>query len=488
MPGLEQRQNQRQTLQQSAILSARQQLGLTLLAMPVLKLEDAIQQELLQNPVLDEITPSEQSDSFPGDAAPGNPGDVDDYEDGFEAALARQDSWANNLPTPEAGGEDRKLEFLSNLPAPRPTLRDLLLSEAENADIPEPLKMPVFEIISSLDPNGFLSVPLADLAMSMPEDADVDLDDIKAALEIIRKLAPAEIWIGYRSDFFKQQLAEIGKLTPEFSALCDELEQLPDGVGSAELKEHFLPGLSAKLDIAPAELEKMLAVIQEFKVNHLAEFEPEESSAIYPDLEIIKLPDGGFAVNVLRENSRRIVILERYEKLSKDPKLSPEDKEYFNEKMASARNVIQALAMRESTLERLGKLIVERQRDFFHNGVSGLKGFTMSEAAEVLGVNPSTVTRAVDEKYVATPLGVYPLRFFFPGNAAKNDSGDRSRDAVLEDIRRIIDNENPALPLSDDRISEILREEGVQISRRTVAKYRTILNIPGASERKNFRH
>ena len=488
MPGLEQRQNQRQTLQQSAILSARQQLGLTLLAMPVLKLEDAIQQELLQNPVLDEITPSEQPDSFPGDAAPGNPGDVDDYEDGFEAALARQDSWANNLPTPEAGGEDRKLEFLSNLPAPRPTLRDLLLSEAENADIPEPLKMPVFEIISSLDPNGFLSVPLADLAMSMPEDADVDLDDIKAALEIIRKLAPAEIWIGYRSDFFKQQLAEIGKLTPEFSALCDELEQLPDGVGSAELKEHFLPGLSAKLDIAPAELEKMLAVIQEFKVNHLAEFEPEESSAIYPDLEIIKLPGGGFAVNVLRENSRRIVILERYEKLSKDPKLSPEDKEYFNEKMASARNFIQALAMRESTLERLGKLIVERQRDFFHNGVSGLKGFTMSEAAEVLGVNPSTVTRAVDEKYVATPLGVYPLRFFFPGNAAKNDSGDRSRDAVLEDIRRIIDNENPALPLSDDRISEILREEGVQISRRTVAKYRTILNIPGASERKNFRH
>ena len=473
MPGLEQRQNQRQTLQQSAILSARQQLGLTLLAMPVLKLEDAIQQELATNPLLESVLPD-----IPGKQ------DGGDYEDDLSS---KEDRYYDFSAQPFSG-EDRKQEFLNNLPAPKLTLRGLLISEADNSDIPDRLKIPVFEIISSLDPNGFLSVPLADLAMSMPEDADVDLEDIKAALELVRKLAPAEIWIGYRCDFFKQKLAEIGKLTPKFSALCDELELLPDGIGGAELKEHFLPGLSAKLDIAPAELEKMLAVIQEFKVNHLAEFEPEESGAVFPDLEIVKLPDGGFAVNVLRENSRKIVIVERYEKLSKDPKLSPKDKEYFNEKMASAKNFIQALAMRESTLERLGKLIVERQKDFFDNGVSGLKGFTMSEAAELLNVNPSTVTRAVDEKYAATPRGVYPLRFFFPGNAAKNDSGERSRNAVLEDIRRIIDNENPALPLSDDRISEILREEGVQISRRTVAKYRTILNIPGASERKHFKH
>lgn len=480
MPGFEQKQNQRQSQQQSIILSERQQLGLKLLAMPGLKLEETVQQELLKNPMLDEQSPEDFPQSTPDTADDAVAGDGSDVMD---AAF----TGTGNLSQPHSG-EDRKLEFLSNLPAPKPTLRDLLLSEAENSDIPEQLQLPVFEIISSIDPNGFLTVPLADLAMSMPDDAEVGIDDIKAALEIVRDLAPAEIWIGYRSDFFKQQLRDIGRLTPEFNALCDELELLPDGIDGAELKKHFIPELALKLNVSPAELEKMLEVIQEFKVNCLPEFEPSESVAVYPDLEISMSPEGKLIVSTLRENQHRIKINPAYEKFANDRTLSPEDQKYFSEKFARAKNFIQALAMRESTLERLGNLIVERQGNFFSDGVSGLKSFTMSEAADLLGVNPSTVTRAVEEKYVRTPLGTFPLRYFFPGSSGKTDSGEHSREAVMAEIKKIIDNENPALPFSDDRIAEMLKEQGMSVERRTVAKYRTILKLPSASKRKNFRY
>lgn len=489
MAGLEQNQHLKHAMQQSMVLSPRQQLGLDVLAMPQLTLADAVQMEISSNPFLEEGVAENFSDE-PADVHADYTADSDDYEEGFEAILARQDSWVTQLPFPESE-EDRKQAFLSNSPAPGPSLRDLLLDEAENADIPERLKIPVFEIISSLDPHGFLTVPLVDLVMSCalcaPDDMEYETADLEKALQIVRALVPPDIWIGRRSDFFKQQLERSGRLTPEFSRLCDELEQLPDGVSGNELKERFLPQLAAKLAISPDELENMLSVLQEFKINHLPEFEAADNPVIYPDLEIIELPDGRFTVNVLHENNRPVVFSDRYEKMLEGKKLLPEEKKLVNEKIARAKDFIQALAMRESTLKRLGDLIVERQKDFLTNGIAGLKSFTMSEAASLLGFNASTVTRAVEDKYVRTSRGLLPLRFFFPGTAGKSGANERSREAVMDEIRKIIDQENPALPLSDDRIAEMLKDQGIAIERRTVAKYRTALNIPGASGRKKFR-
>lgn len=489
MPGLDQQQHLKNTQLQTAVLSARQQLGLNILSMPQLDLEAELQENLAKNPFLEEVMPENFNVEVPEDAVPRSDADSDDYEDGFEVSLARQEEWVNNLPLPESG-DDRKLAFLSNSPAPGPTLRDVLLGEAENADIPERLKFPVLEIISSLDPNGFLTVPLVDLvmscALSSPEDADIDISDLEEALEIVRQLAPPDIWIGRRSDFFKQQLENCGKLTPLFARLCDELEQLPDGVNGDELKKQFLPELAGKLQITFSELEAMLSVIKEFKLNSFAESGVPETGVVYPDLEITAGQDGDFTVNVLYENSRRITISTMYEKLCGDKSLSEKDQKFVSEKLSEAKNLIQALSMRESTLKRLGDLIVTRQKDFFLHGVSGLKSFTKSEAAELLGFNPSTITRAVDGKYARTPRGVLPLEFFFQSGGGSAAAGERSREAVMEDIRHIIDGENPALPLSDDRIAGMLKAKGISIERRTVAKYRTLLKIPGASKRKKW--
>ena len=162
------------------------------------------------------------------------------------------------------------------------------------------------------------------------------------------------------------------------------------------------------------------------------------------------------------------------------------DRKYLTEKISRARNLIKALDMRGSTLKRLAELVAKQQQDFFRSGVDGLKSFTMSEAAGILGHDTSTITRAVQNKFVRTPQGVLPLRFFFPSGGQRS-SGQPAQAAIKEQIRQMIDGENPALPLSDEEIARLLNKDGIQIERRTVAKYRSAMNIPSTSGRKRHK-
>lgn len=489
MSGFEQNLHTSAVQQQTMTLNARQQLGLELLALPLTGLEQVLSAELLNNPVLEENHSLSESsagdDKFPDNSSSRQ--DDDDYENGYESELVRQDEWSTELPLPsEVSPEDRKGEFISNSPAPAPTLRDILMIEAEITDIPEKLKRPVLEIISSIDPDGFLTVPLADLVMSsmMEENApEITLDDVEHALKIVRQLAPEGVWIGRRSDFFKQQLQLAGKLTGDMARLCDELEKMPDLADGADGRKKWLDQLAANLNISVAEVEKMLALLTEVKISAPVITDERDVEYIQPDFEIEALPDGTFAVNMFNEFQPRFTISGLYEKMLEDKSLSPDDRKYLTEKIARARNLVKALDMRGSTLKRLAELIVEQQQEFFRSGVDGLKSFTMSEAARILGHDASTITRAVQNKFVRTPRGVLPLRFFFPGGVQRNP-GQMSPMAIQEKIRRMIDGENPAFPFSDEELARMLNKDGVQIERRTVAKYRSAMNIPSASGRR----
>lgn len=490
MSGFEQNLQTGTLQQQTAVLNAQQQLGLELLALPLAGLEEMLKTELLNNPVLEEKASDLNSDAAEEKFAEEDSRrqDEDDYENGYESELARQEEWSNELPLPgEVSAEDRKGEFISNSPAPAPTLRDVLMVEAEISDIPEKFKRPVLEIISSIDPDGFLTVPLADLVMScmLDENApEITLDDVETALKIVRNLAPEGVWIGRRSDFCKQQLRLSGRLTPEISALCDELETMPDFSGTADNGREVLAQLAANLNTSAAEVEKMLAVLSEVKFTSSLENDHRQVEYIQADFEFEMQPDGALSVNMFNEFQHRFTVSPLYEKMLEDKSLSPDDRKYLAGKISRARNMVKALDMRGSTLKRLAELVAAHQQEFFRSGVDGLKSFTMSEAAEILGHDVSTITRAVQNKFVRTPRGVLPLRFFFPGGP-RNSSGQISQPAVMENIRQIIDGENPALPLSDEEIARQLNKKGIQIERRTVAKYRNSMNIPSASGRKH---
>lgn len=478
MSGFEQSLQTGTVQQQSMVLNARQQLGIELLALPLAGLEERVEHELLENPALEECDNFYDSDLPPETSV--NEAHDSGYDDDFDSGFSSQDDFSD--PQEKVRDPDGKNDFISNLPGKPKSLRDILMDEAKCSDIPEKLLRPVFEIISSLDPDGFLSVPLADLAMSCMDD-DITLEDIEAALELVRNLAPAGIWIGRRSDFFKQQLLAQNKLTPEMAMLCDELELVPDFSCAGDAGKKWFETLAGKLALPLEEVEKMAALLSGFKNAVPEDIDFSTAEFIQPEFEIVALDDGTFAVNMLRDLQHRVTVSKNYEKMLEDKSLSPDDRKYLKEKITRARDLIKALDMRGSTIKRLGELIAVQQQEFFRSGISGLKSFTMTEAAKELGHDASTVTRAVQNKYARTPQGLLPLRFFFPAGGQRN-AAQTSQPAVMDAIRNMIDNENPASPLSDDEIARNLKKSGIQIERRTVAKYRTAMNIPKTSERR----
>ena len=166
-----------------------------------------------------------------------------------------------------------------------------------------------------------------------------------------------------------------------------------------------------------------------------------------------------------------------------DPSIDAETREYIRVKIASVKELIEAIKKREETVTNIAQAIFDAQKEFFEKGLKGLKPLTMQEIAKTVGVHAATVSRTVNDKYVSTPRGTVELRRFFVSGCATSDGGVVSKDAVFNELKAIVDSEDHSKPFSDDKISSLLKAKGYSVARRTVAKYRTILGIPGASER-----
>ncbi|MBR7108298.1 MAG: RNA polymerase factor sigma-54 [Lentisphaeria bacterium] len=461
------------TQQQTTALSMQQRLGLELLHLPLQELESRLAQELVSNPVLEELPP-EPVEAVPDERKKDSAGE-DDYESGFEVTLAESDRWSDELPLPgnrDDDGGDRKQEFLSNSPASAPSLMELILIELDTADIPENLRQAVIEVVSSIDPDGFLRVNPADLAMS----CDCDMEDIMAALELVQEVAPPGVGARDLTECLELQLKRRGALDEKMRHLIR--------CGLDEVAQGSLAALQKKLDVSAETLDGMLALLRQLDPVPGRSFSTANAQVVVPELEIERQPDGTFTVRQLRENFRRITISNYYEKLLEDASLSADDRKYLNEKLLRARELIKSLVMRDSTLTRLGKLIIEQQSEFLQRGVTGLKTFTMREAGIHLGYDESTISRAVADKFIRTPFGVFPLRFFFSSGGSGADGEKVAAAAIMEQIRQIIAQEDPAAPVSDENIARLLSGQNINIARRTVAKYRDALKIPAVSARK----
>ena len=459
--------NQSVRLEQRQQLSQNMLTSLVFLELPLAALENRLVQEFTENPFLEETLPDVSANDLPEYST--NASD-DDRESDYDAELSHSEEWHDELPLPQATSEER-FDFLGNSPAPPPSLRVQLLEELRIADIPENLLPIAVEIISALDDDGFLKVNPADLAMS----CDADMDEVNEALIIVQNIAPAGVAARNVGESLKLQLARKNLLTPVFEKLLDS--------GMELLEKNKMPQLSAMLGISLDELDKMLKIL---KTLNPAPGRVEKSGtlAVLPDIEIVPDENGSFVAVPRRENSTRITVSEKYEKLLEDSSLSDSDRKYLLEKLQSAKELLQALSMRQSTLKQLGDLLIKYQKDFFEHGVKALKPMTMKRAGEILDLSESTISRAVAEKFISTPQGFFPLKFFFSSGVESDDGDSIASFAVIEKIKELISSENPAKPLSDEAIAVELKEQGINIARRTVAKYRDKIKIPAASMRK----
>ena len=459
-------------------IGARQLQSLGILELPSLELEARMRAEMASNPVFEELPPDDSAEAPPVEAPPAENEDSGDDDRELTAAAQENDDWREEIPLPEtpADSGDPRFDRLANTAAPASgsELREELAAELASLDLPTEIRELARRIIDVLDDRGYLRTPLAEIAMA----ADASLAEAEAALRAVQSLEPAGIAARDIPECYILQLERRGELTDFMRRLLTE--------GWGDFIGNRLPQLAKRLGVS---LPAIAAAYRRLKglTRVPVRFADDPEKAVSPELEFRRGDDGSYSVRLLREYMPRVVISERYLKMIDDPATDPETREYLREKIRRARELLQALEDRGSTLLRLGEFIARRQRDFFEYGIKALRPLTMKEAAAELGCHETTVSRAAKEKYAATPRGVKPLNFFFPGGgtaAPGNGEAALSPRAVTERIRELIAAEDPRHPLSDDAVAEKLRSEGIDIARRTVAKYREAAGILKTSLRR----
>ena len=466
------------TPRQEQQIGARQLQSLGILELPSLELEARMRGEMAENPVLEELPPDDSAELPPAETPPVESEDSGDDDRELTAAAQENDDWREELPLPmnsDDSGGDPRFDRLANTAAPASgsEMRDELAAELASLRLPPKVYELALRILDALEESGYLKTPLAEIAMA----ADATLEEAEAALRAVQSLDPAGIAARSLRECLKLQLERTGELPDFMRRLLDE--------GWEDLEANRVPQLAKRFGVSVFTINaarKRLAKLD----GAPGRLSTRPAKTVIPELEIRRGDDGVYTVRLLRDGSPRVVLSERYLKMIDDPATDPETREYLREKIRSAKELLQALADRKSTLLELGEFIARRQRDFFEYGVKALRPLTMKEAAAELGCHETTVSRAAKDKYAATPRGVKPLGYFFTGGVAApgNSEGALSNRAVTERIRELIAAEDPRRPLSDDAVAEQLRKEGIEIARRTVAKYREAAGIPKTSLRR----
>ncbi|MBQ7207460.1 MAG: RNA polymerase factor sigma-54 [Lentisphaeria bacterium] len=460
-------------LQQKQSISPLQQQAAELLHLSRQELETRIDRELATNPLLEEDTAPPQENAGEETEPSRDDGARDD--DAPSELDAERMIWGDDLPVSAASRDpDDDGDFWSGAPAPPPSMEEQLASEVATSGLDDRMKELASCIIDNLDARGFLASHPADLAML----CNADMEEMDRALALVRSFDPPGIAARDLSECLRLQLARKNALTPL-------MEKLTEKDSLDEIAANHLPRLAARLGVSMEELKKALAELKKLNPAPGSELAPQTLMPADPELEIVRRGDD-YAVVSSGSRERSLFIPERYEKLLQDPNLSGSDRSYIEEKMRSARELIRALRLRGDTVSGIGKVLIRTQRDFLDRGPAALKPLTMKQAGEILGLHETTVSRAVAGKYVRTPRGIFPLRYFFSGGYKSSEGEDVASRAVQEKLRELVAQEDPRDPLSDDKLAKLLREEGLDVARRTIAKYRELLRIPSSRLRKQY--
>lgn len=375
--------------------------------------------------------------------------------------------------------EDWHQRQLDALVAP-PSLYGHLEGQLDGADLSPSARAAALQIIGSLDANGWLPVPLEDVA----REAGVGLQDAEEGLRAVQGLDPCGVGGRGLGECLLLQLRDRGVPEEDWAVrlVRDYLAEL----GSQRLPERLRRvGLREDAWLAAKQL------IRSLDPRPGAAYTSERTVGVVPDVEIAGREGApGFEARLLDDGLPRLRISRRYEEMLEDPATGPEALAFLREKIRSGKFLMGSIEQRRATLLRLGQFIADTQEEFLHEGVSRLRAVTFDAAAKALGLHGTTVGRAVAAKFVRTPQGVRPMRFFFTAGGARARTPDGATaaalapEAVKDEIRRLVTAEDERRPLSDDALAAALARRGMAVARRTVAKYREQMRLGTCHERK----
>ena len=473
---------------QQLVMTPQLQQAIKLLQMSHLELDAFVAGQIEQNPLL---TREEEAERAPAEGetprgeaaeAPPEPDTADRVTREGDPALAEEtfDTGAENLhdtaradaPPPGSApgvgpsGEEDLPDFESRL-AGRLTLADHLSAQIGQMRAPAPLPGIARALVGELDPDGYLRTPLGDVAARIGATVEQALD----ALALVQACEPTGVGARSLAECFALQLAEAGGPDPEMQRLLDHLDLLAEGDPARLCRR-------ARLD---AEiLPELLGELRRLDPRPARGWDAGTVETVVPDILMQPAELGGWRVELNPETQPRVLIDQTYAAEIRDG--SAETRTFLKRCREDATWLTRSLDQRARTILKVASEIVRRQEGFFREGVSGLRPLSLAMVAEAVSLHESTVSRVTANKYMSTPRGVLELKFFFT-NAVGGGDG-LSSESVRERIRRLIEGETPSAVLSDDRIVQLLQADGVDIARRTVAKYRKALGIGSSSERR----
>ena len=487
-PGMSQSTQLRQELK----INPRLYQAMDLLYMPLLDLQQHLKQELLNNPFLDLVEAEEEDEEEQTEAETTEEaateeekrGEEIDWEeillDGFDTAGGRRE-------------EHEEREYYEPVTVATRDLSDHLRDQVNLLELSPRETLLADEFLGNINDDGYLATPVPEIIESVnemitqaAEAEDRDFGDLplytleegEEMLKKVQDLDPPGVGARDLRECLMLQLDEAGmSQSVPYRLVRDCFE---------ELIAHRWSEISKRFGISAGDVQKAADEIAKLDPKPGLRFRSGDENYIIPDLIVDKI-DGQYHVFLNDANLPRLRLSKAYQEIARDKKkFEGENKEFISNKLNSANWMIQAIEQRRQTILKVMNYIVDRQRDYFEKGVQYLKPLTLREVAEVINMHESTVSRVTNEKFVQTPRGVLPLKFFFSSGLATAEGDDVSARGIKAQLQKLVQEEDPKHPLTDQAIVNILRESGVQIARRTVAKYRDQLGVLSARMRKRI--
>lgn len=472
-----------QNLSQQLVITPQLQQAIKLLQMSRLELESNVRSELEENPILEEAADLKEEDlqrtkeaaeSIETTEAPtSNEQNVQDpqKQDEFE-----WESYLESSQKPPQAGSFGSEEIMNyeNVISVSETLHDHLYWQVKMNGFSEYEEGVADILISYIDDDGYLKVPLEQIA----QEENLPIEDIEDTLSLIHEFDPAGVGARDLKECLLIQAKHLEEDTNDLVSLVNN--HLKD----LEKKNYDAIAKAMGKDIK--EVIEMCKIIYTMDPKPGRAYVANDTEYVTPDVYVYRVGDD-FVVSLNEDGLPRLKISNFYKNMLKGGGANKQEQEYIQEKLKSAVWLIKSIHQRQRTIYKVAESIVKMQKEFFEKGPAHLKPMVLRDVAGDIGMHESTVSRVTTAKYMHTPQGIYELKYFFNSGLSSSDGGDAlASESVKLKIKDLVAKENPKSPLSDQKIAEILSKDGVQIARRTVAKYREMLKILPSSQRKKF--
>ena len=469
---------QSQSLALQQILAPQLQQSLLILQTPLLELRNLVQQEMETNPVLEELS-DEPSIDGPNGAEPSAD---NNFKEEFEKLASLDEEWRDYMAQSASyssegfrGSQEAqdKRQFFFDSIAVQETLQQNLVSQLNQSVLNADDRKTAELIIGNIDDNGFLQSTPEEMALS----SGIPKEDFEKMLALIQSFYPPGVGARDLRECLLIQLQREGRESGiEYKIVSEHMEDLG--------KRRF-PEIARRMGISVEEVQEAANNIARLNPRPGQVFAAAPQNYVLPDVTVEKV-DGDYQIILNNEQIPHLRISNTYKDIIAQDNNGSEVKDYIRDKIRSGKFLIRSIHQRQQTISNIAHQIVSRQRDFFEHGPSHLKPMTMGEIADAVGVHETTVSRAVSGKYMATPQGIFEMKYFFTPGYQTSTGESMSNTSVKEAILDLVKHEDGNAPLSDQEIVEVLSQRGIPIARRTVAKYRTELNILPSHMRRKY--